>query len=284
MTIFINTILALVAFAGNSVLCRFALGDNLIDASSFTSIRLLAGIVMLVSISYLFERRSLHKSDGSWQASIFLFIYAAAFSFAYIYLDTGTGALILFTAVQLSMILIGIFLGNQLNRVEWFGLIAAFFGFVYLISPGITAPSLEGFLLMSVAGIAWGCYTLKGKASTNPLADTTGNFVRTLPFVALLVLMTYQNSQLSTIGVALAVVSGGLASGVGYTIWYSALKGLTTVRAAVVQLSVPIIAAIGGAIFVNEGLSLRFVISSVVILGGILTVILARGYGKQTRV
>ena len=208
-----------------------------------------------------------------------LFLYAGSFSFAYVSLATGTGALILFGAVQITMILSSVLRGNTLSKLEWLGVLVAFAGFVYLVMPGVGTPSLQGFILMTVSGVTWGFYTLAGKGSKNPLSDTAYNFFRTLPLVVVLIAVTFQYAALSTSGVILAVLSGGLASGAGYTIWYMALRGLSTTQAASVQLLVPVIAAIGGIVFANEALSLRVALSSLLILGGILAVVLA-GYSS----
>ena len=215
-------------------------------------------------------------SKGSWFASLALFIYAITFSYAYLSIDTGTGALILFGAVQLTMILLSLLSGTRLHYTEGIGVIIAFIGFVYLILPDITTPSLNGFILMTVSGIAWGIYTLKGRSSKNPLMDTSYNFIRTIPFVILLMVVTAQHLHYSTQGVILALLSGGITSGVGYTIWYIALRGLTSTQAAVIQLSVPIIAAIGGVIFVSEEITTRLIVSAVIVLGGILMVVLGK--------
>lgn len=268
--------LALLAFAGNSVLCRLALGGNSIDAASFTSIRLLSGIVMLVAILKMTGKVGKNISKGSWPAALMLFLYAAAFSFAYITLDTGTGALILFGAVQITMIMIGQFTGHRLNFGEWAGVLLAFSGFIYLVMPGLTTPSLGGFLLMAVAGIAWGIYTLKGRNSTNPVGDTAYNFLRTLPFVIILILVALPTARLSPEGVLLAITSGAITSGIGYAVWYHALGGLSVSKAAVVQLLVPVIAALGGAAFAGEAISLHLMLSSLLVLGGILVVIRGR--------
>ncbi len=281
MKIFLCTILALFAFAGNSILCRLALGEDTIDAASFTTIRLLSGIIVLSIILKMTNASRAITSKGSWKASFMLFLYAVTFSFAYISLDTGTGALILFGAVQITMILVGLLAGNKLHYFEWLGVIAAFSGFVYLVMPSLTTPSLIGFILMSVAGVAWGFYTLAGKGSESPLSDTAYNFLRTLPLVIILIVVTNQNASLSQKGILLAVLSGGIASGLGYTIWYIALGGLSTIQAAAVQLLVPVIAAIGGVLFTNEMFSLRLATSSVMILGGITAVILGKHYSEQ---
>lgn len=274
------TCLALIAFAGNSVLCRLALGEEQIDATSFTSIRLASGVLTLLAILLLTRSKSV-SSRGSWSGAVMLFIYAATFSFAYITLETGTGALILFAAVQITMILAAILKGQKLRLLEWLGLALAFGGFIYLVLPGASSPSIMGFLLMTVSGIAWGLYSLKGKTSHNPLSDTAFNFTRTLPFVVMLVAVaffmpndTQDTFSLSYEGVILAIISGSLASGVGYSLWYAALRALSSVQAAVLQLSVPLIAALGGLFIANEPLTVRFLIASLLVLGGTLMVIL----------
>ena len=277
--------LALIAFAANSVLCRLALGESAIDASTFTIVRLLAGAIVLtviMSISKIKSNSNTNSSTkGSWPASIALFIYALTFSFAYVTLDTATGALILFGSVQIAMILMSIFSGNRLHISEWFGMAIAFTGFVYLILPGVTTPSVIGFLLMTVSGIAWGIYTLKGRGSKNPIMDTAFNFLRTMPFVIILAIVTFKYAHYSSEGILLAVLSGSIASGIGYMIWYSALSGLSVTQAAVLQLLVPVIAAVGGIIFFSESISFRLTVSSAMILGGILMVVLGRYYYVQ---
>jgi len=280
------TSLSLVAFAANSVLCRLALKDGAIDPASFTMVRLLAGVFVLMVILKSTGRRDNDSSEGSWTAALMLFIYAAAFSFAYVTLDTATGALILFGAVQLTMVIAGWIKGARLTLVEWLGMAVAFGGLVYLVLPGVTAPAPLGFALMTFAGAAWGLYTLFGRGSTNPLADTTYNFVRSLPFVILLVAVTAivstGNFQLSTNGVLLAAISGGIASGIGYAIWYTALRGLSGTVAAVVQLAVPVIAALGGVVFVSEAISQRLLISAALTLGGRFLVTTQRHQPIQT--
>lgn len=267
---------ALLAFAANSVLCRLALADGLIDAASFTIIRLFSGAMALL-IFILYRHRSQQRhSKGSWLGAMFLFIYAIAFSFAYISLDTGTGALILFTVVQLSMIAYGLYTGNKLQPIEWLGVLTAFIGFVIFVLPNLSTPSAFGLLLMSIAGIAWAAYTLNGRGSSDPISDTAYNFLKTLPLLAIALLLSLPTTQISSSGVSLAVLSGVVASGLGYAIWYQALKGLSISQAAVMQLLVPVIAALGGIVFASETISLNFIVSSVLILGGILMVVLRK--------
>lgn len=274
----ISTLLALLAFAANSILCKAALGTHSIDAASFTSIRLFSGIVILVVLSLAMRGPNTSTSKGSWEGALALFIYASCFSFAYLTLDTGVGALILFGAVQLTIIISSIFLGNRLHALEWGGIITSFTGFFYLVLPTLSTPSLWGFILMTLSGIAWGGYTLLGKSSKNPLTDTTYNFVRTLPLLILLLLFSLQNIEASFEGIILAIISGSIASGVGYTIWYIALRNLSATIAAVAQLSVPILATLGGVLFLGEMLTLRFILSTMLVLGGIALVVWGKSY------
>lgn len=275
------TTLALLAFAANSVFCRLALGNGDIDAAGFTLIRLFSGAMVLSVVVLLTHRRDSQRSKGSWSSSWMLFIYAICFSYAYISLDTGTGALLLFGSVQITMIAISLRNGNHLHASEWIGLAMAFLGLCYLVLPGISTPSANGFILMTIAGIAWGIYTLRGKASSNPLADTGYNFIRTLPLQLILLSVAYPMISLTTQGVILAILSGVVASGIGYSIWYLALPLLSTTQAAVLQLSVPIIAAFGGLIWIGEGITQRLMISAVLTLGGILLVIMGRRYHQR---
>ncbi len=275
---YISTVLALLAFAGNSILCKMALGGNAIDPTSFTSIRLLSGIVVLLIITKTTNKVGVSVSKGSWLAATLLFVYAVSFSFGYMSLDTGIGALILFGSVQITMIIANLVSGNKLHYTEWFGLCMAFSGFVYLITPGISTPSLQGFVLMTLSGIAWALYTLIGRSSCNPLTDTAYNFLRTFPFVIIMILFMSKNVSLSTNGALLAVLSGGVASGIGYTVWYSVLNKISITQSAVIQLLVPIIAALGGAVLLMEVITLHLLFSSALVLGGVLMVILGRYY------
>lgn len=270
------TLFALVAFAANSVLSRLALGAGAIDAASYTVIRLLSGIMVLALVLWLTNRDAANRTRGSWLSGLALFLYAVTFSFAYITLDTGTGALILFGAVQVTMILLSMFGGERLRLAEWLGVLVAFGGFVYLVLPRVTTPSFVGLVLMTAAGISWGVYTLRGRGSPDPVADTAYNFIRSAPFVLVLFLVSLRDAHYSPVGVGYAALSGGLTSGLGYTVWYYALRDLNATRAAVVQLSVPVIAALGGVVWVGETISLRLALSGLLILGGILLVILGR--------
>ncbi len=279
----ILTGLALVAFAANSVLCRLALGQGTIDAASFTAIRLVSGALTLLVVTALSKGKERSTPGGNWTSATALFLYAIAFSFAYVSLSTATGALILFPTVQMTMVVAALWWGERPRLLEWLGLSIALCGLVYLMLPGLSAPSPLGSLLMTVAGISWGVYSLRGRGAVNPIAITTDNFVRSVPFVLGVSLVLLQFIQVSPKGALLAVASGSLASGAGYVIWYASLRGLTTTRAAAVQLSVPVLAALGGVIFLSEQLSIRLVISSVTILGGLGLVLLGRTVWVQLK-
>lgn len=270
------TVLALIAFAANSVLARLALGNNAIDASGYTSIRLISGAIVLYLIIQSKAGETDSSEKGSWLSGFILFLYAITFSYAYVSLDTGTGALILFAAVQLTMIILSIYSGNKLHFTEWIGLIISFIGFVYLVFPGVDTPSTVGFVLMTLAGIGWGFYTVLGKGSKRPLIDNAYNFLKTVPFVLVLLIISFKKENYSLNGVIFAIISGGITSGIGYTIWYMALRGLTHVQAAVVQLMVPVIASIGGVLFIAETITPRLTIASLLILGGILIVVIGK--------
>ncbi|MEM1141635.1 MAG: DMT family transporter [Pseudomonadota bacterium] len=271
------TVLALSAFAGNSILCRLALSDYAIDAASFTTVRLICGALTLSILIFVgTNKRDRARRNRSWKNGLLLFIYAAAFSFAYQYLDTGTGALLLFAAVQITMIGASLARGKHLSAKEYLGTAVAFAGLAYLMAPGVTQPSILGLVLMSMAGLAWGLYSLAGRGSTNPIADTGDNFTAAVPLAAALSLFFLSDVQLSTVGLILAGLSGGLTSGIGYVFWYTALPALSEIEAGVLQLTVPVIAALGGVLFASESVSLRLVVSSVLVLGGILIVILGR--------
>lgn len=266
-----KTALALLAFAGNSLLCRAALQYTPIDPASFTTIRLASGALVL----WLFvqTRPALPPGRGSWPSALALFAYAAAFSFAYVTLPAGTGALLLFGAVQASMIGWGLIKGERFAPLQLVGLVLALSGLVGLLLPGLSAPPLGGALLMIAAGVAWGVYSLRGKVAGDPTRVTAGNFVRTVPLALALSLLTLGQAQLDAAGVAYAVASGALTSGVGYAIWYTALPHLKATSAATLQLSVPVIAALGGIVWLGEPLSLRLVLAAAAILGGIALVI-----------
>ncbi len=270
----ILTSLTMIAFAANSILCRLALETTPIDPASFTVIRLVSGAATLWLIVRV--RTGGKAVAGSWASAFSLFAYAAAFSFAYVSLSAGTGALILFGAVQATMILYGLLRGERFTPLQTAGLLLALGGLVALLLPGATAPHWAGATLMAIAGIAWGAYSLMGRASTHPIETTAGNFLRAAVFAALLSAVSLGLFAWDARGAWLAVLSGAVASGLGYAIWYTVLPALRATHAATVQLSVPVIAAIGGVLLLDERLSLRLVLCSVAILGGIALVLHAR--------
>jgi drug/metabolite transporter (DMT)-like permease len=272
----ILTTAAMICFAANSVLCRLALAEPLIDPASFTAVRLASGAVALAAIVAFRDRSVGRLAAGDWKSAFALFAYAAAFSFAYVTLDASAGALILFGVVQATMIGVGVARGERLSPVQTLGAFMAAGGLVYLLLPGLSAPPLAGAALMALAGAAWGAYSLFGRgARADSTAVTAGNFLRAAP-MSLLLLPLAPHLDLSTEGLALAIVSGALASGGGYVIWYAALKGLNASEAAIVQLTVPVIAALGGVVFIQETLSLRFALAAVLILGGVAIVLSLR--------
>jgi drug/metabolite transporter (DMT)-like permease len=275
--VLVLTLLAMIAFAGNSLLCRLALQDTAIDAATFTSARLVSGALTLWLIVRL--RGGMQRASGSWVSGFALFAYAAAFSFAYISLSAGTGALLLFGAVQATMIGYGLWSGERLRGWQAIGAALALGGLVGLVLPGLSAPPLVSSGLMIAAGMAWGVYSLRGRVTADPTVTTAGNFLRAVPFALALSAATISWAAIDRAGLGYAVSSGALASGVGYAIWYTALKGLRATDAAMVQLSVPVIAAVGGILLLGEHLTPRLVIASTAILGGIALVIFARRRG-----
>jgi drug/metabolite transporter (DMT)-like permease len=279
MNTIVLTLLAMFAFAANSILCRIALGNELIDAATFTSIRLASGAITLAMILYLKNAsyfRSMSIRTFNVKSSLALYMYAICFSIAYIEISTGTGALILFGTVQLTMILFGIVNGEKSSLLVWAGVTLACGGLVYLMLPGIDAPSPLSAILMTISGLAWAVYSLRGKNSADPVADTTWNFLGTLPFVAITSLAFVSSAAMTTNGILLAIGSGVIASGIGYVIWYAALPALSWTTAAIVQLSVPTIAAFGGVLFMSELITARLLLASVATLGGIAIVIYAK--------
>ena len=269
------TAVAMVAFAANSLLCRMALGEGLIDAASFATVRVVAGAITL-SLILLPRWRAQGRAPVDWRAAAMLFTYMAFFSFAYLSLSAGTGALLLFGAVQLTMFVVALRSGEPFPALSWAGLGLAVAGLIYLVSPGVTAPDPLGAALMTVAGVAWGVYSLLGKNASDPLAATANNFIFSVPLVVLVSLLFLEEFHFTNQGLVLAVASGSIASGLGYVIWYAALKGLPATRAATVQLSVPVIAAIGGVILLSEQLTFRLVLASAATLGGIALVLMQR--------
>jgi drug/metabolite transporter (DMT)-like permease len=262
------TTFALIAFAANSVLCRLALGQDAIDAASFTTIRLVCGALVLLIVNAA-GKTGAAADRGNWTSALMLFLYAVTFSFAYIRLNTGTGALILFAAVQASMLIFAICKGERLGLTGSLGLFAALAGLTYLVFPGLTAPSPAGAVLMAVAGVSWGIYSLRGRGSLSPVAVTTDNFLRSTPFVLLISLIFFQNLHVTFAGAFLAALSGGLTSAIGYVIWYAALRDHSATSAALVQLLVPVLAALGGVVLLSEALTLRLLLSSAMIIGGV---------------
>jgi drug/metabolite transporter (DMT)-like permease len=316
----VGTVVAMLAFAGNSVLCRLALEQGSIDPASFTSVRLLSGALMLsillVSIPKLMVQKtafadnrtndsalniadeldpaelSVNKTSvnpeafliksarllslrqSSWAGGLSLFVYAAGFSFAYITLPAGTGALILFATVQITMLSYALVKGSRFSFGQWFGFAMALVGLVYLFLPGISAPPLLGALLMVAAGIAWGVYSILGKRVINPGQSTAENFIRASIITLLLSLVFLGNMSISTQGILFAIASGAITSGIGYAVWYAIIPLLKAASSASVQLTVPVIATVGGVIWLGEDVSIRIALASISILGGVATVIL----------
>ena len=320
---FFLTLLAMIAFASNSLLCRLALKHTAIDAASFTFVRILSGAVallLLVKLPRLFFDRSptiakpgfsspqspLRVSDGpsslrakvrkrsagnnstssiagSWPSAFALFIYAAAFSFAYNTLAAGTGALLLFGAVQATMILWGLHKGERLRAIQLLGLAVALTGLVILVFPGLSAPPWLGSVLMLSAGVAWGIYSLRGKGETNPASATAGNFLRAVPFGFALSIMAISRMHFDSLGAIYAILSGAITSGLGYVIWYRALPCMKSTSAATVQLSVPVLTAIGGILLLGEPITLRLLLASIAVLGGIALVVTEKKRFRDNR-
>ena len=268
------TALAMLAFAGNSILCRIALRDTAIDPASFTGLRMVAGALTLWLL-LRFDRTD-QPLGGDWINAAALFIYAACFSFAYIDLDAGAGALLLFGAVQLSMLAWGLLRGERFSAGQLVGLLLAVTGLVILLLPGSSTPPLDGALLMLLSGVAWGVYSLRGRGAATPLAATAGNFLRAVTLAALLCLLLLDQQTWDWPGVVYALLSGALTSGVGYAIWYAALPGLAAIQAASVQLSVPLLAAVAGAVLLGEAVTTTLLLAGTAILGGIALVLSIR--------
>lgn len=270
------TVLALLAFAGNSLLCRAALRDTAIDPASFTLLRIVAGALVLALLVGL--RAPAQLRAGSWTSAAALFAYAIAFSYAYIGLSAGTGALILFGAVQASMLGWALLRGERFGAVQSLGLVLAIAGLIGLLLPGLSAPPLGAALLMLLAGIAWGVYSLRGRGAGDPTAVTAGNFLRAVPMagaaIAIALLLAPDAMQIDAPGSLYAIASGALTSGLGYALWYRALPQLRASTAATVQLSVPVITAVAGVLLLSEPVSLRLVLASIAVLGGVALVVL----------
>jgi drug/metabolite transporter (DMT)-like permease len=269
------TALAMLAFAANSVLCRLALGQQLIDPASFAAVRVFTAAATLIVI-VLPRWRARGRSSGSWRSAGVLFAYLVSFSFAYLSLSAGTGALILFGAAQLTMIASALRGGESFPLLARAGFILAVAGLVVLVAPGVTAPNPIGALLMAIAGLAWGLYSLMGRGGGDPLEVTVNNFIYLVPCVLVLALAFAGQRHLSVKGLALAALSGSLASGLGYVVWYEAQKRLSAITAATVQLSVPVVAALGGLVLMTEHVTLRLVLASCATLGGIAIVFTQR--------
>jgi len=269
------TATAMLAFAANSLLCRLALGPQQIDAASFTSVRIISGALML-GLLILPHARKDAMPVINWRSVVALFAYMICFSIAYRSLPAGTGALILFAAVQLTMIIVALRSGETLPKLSWCGLLLAVAGLVYLVSPGVSAPDPAGAVLMTIAGIAWGCYSLLGRATPDPLQATAYNFIFSVPLTLLSSVFFLREMHVTPVGIGLAVASGAIASGLGYYIWYAALQQLAAMRAATVQLSVPVIAAIGGVLLLAEPVTARLLVASAATLGGIAIVLTRR--------
>ena len=288
--IFILTLLAMIAFASNSLLCRAALKESSIDPATFTFVRIFSAALALGLVMRVRKRLTVNATAtplvdsfsnsaratdcssllyGSWISAGALFAYAAGFSFAYTSLSAGTGALLLFGTVQATMILWGLHKGERLNTIQIAGFIVAVAGLVVLVFPGLSAPPLIGSILMLGTGLAWGIYSLRGKGERNPASVTTGNFVRAVPFAAALSIIFLPSTNYNLAGITYAITSGAVTSGLGYVIWYSALPGLKTASAATVQLSVPVLAATSGILLLGEPITVRYVLASVAVLGGI---------------
>lgn len=284
MRVVIVTLLTLIAFAANSLLCRLALGGNLIDPVSFTALRLVSGAVALALISRAAPEANAPKNtSGAWASGFVLFAYAIAFSLAYVSLSAGTGALILFGTVQLTMIGVALRSGESIGFAQWIGLAAAIGGLTYLALPGLSAPDPMGALLMCLAGIAWGVYSIRGKGVSAPVSMTAENFLRSAPMALIASAVAFSSAHLAPFGILLALISGVITSGLGYVLWYKALRGLTTTQASVAQPLVPVLAAIGGVAFLSERMSMRLVIASALILGGVAVAVLKRNLGASPR-
>jgi drug/metabolite transporter (DMT)-like permease len=265
------------AFAANSLLCRAALRDAHIDPASFGAIRVTSGALVLALAMRL---RSRPTAPSDWRAAAMLFAYVGAFSFAYLTLPAGTGALILFGAVQLTMFAVGLVRGERFAPRGWAGLALAVAGFVVLVLPGVAAPPPAGAALMAVAGVAWGAYSLRGRGVPDPLAATASNFLRAMPLALVLGLAFIARAHADLAGILLAIASGAVTSGLGYVIWYAALRGLSSLQAASVQLSVPVIAACVGTLWLDEAFTARLLVAVVAILGGIGLVLTDRARGR----
>ncbi|MGF1581232.1 MAG: DMT family transporter [Gemmataceae bacterium] len=272
LSLVLLTSLAMIAFAGNSLLCRFALKQTAIDPATFTTLRLASGAIILW---FLVQVKGAKESGhGTWLSTLALWGYATGFSFAYVSLPAATGALLLFGAVQATMIGFGIWSGERLGGIQIVGFLVALSGLVGLLLPGLAPPPVAGSILMLTAGVSWGLYSLRGRGVGDPTKVTAGNFLLTVPIAVLVTPLMVRQPNLDLVGIAYATASGGLASGIGYAIWYTALPSLRATTAATVQLSVPVLTAVGAFVLLGEPITLRVILASVAILGGIALVIL----------
>jgi drug/metabolite transporter (DMT)-like permease len=274
------TLLALVAFAANSILCRLALGAGHIDAASFTTLRLLSGAIVLAGLLLLRPAGGARRFAGSWPAAFALALYAVPFSFAYRRLTAGTGALVLFGAVQATMLVAGLLAGERPPRLAWTGFVLAVLGLVVLVAPGVTAPEPLAAVLMAAAGIAWGIYSLLGRGGSDSAAATAGNFLRAVPLAALVSLLARAGAHADRRGAVLAIISGGVTSGLGYVLWYAVLPRLGAVRAAIAQLAAPALAAVGGVALLGEAATPRLLGAAALILGGVGLALRGRTSGR----
>jgi drug/metabolite transporter (DMT)-like permease len=279
MRVFTLSSLAMIAFAANSLLARLALAGNGSDPWTYTGVRLVAGALMLAFLVWLRRRRAVSQLPraGSWAQALALFGYALAFSLAYLRLGAAMGALVLFASVQIGMVTRAIIAGDRPGPFEWLGLALAAGAFVYLVSPGLSAPDTIGTALMVLAGLSWAAYSLLGRGSARPLEDTAGNFLRCLPLALVVLAIGLMGQVPQPEAVVYAIVSGAIASGLGYAVWYAVLPALPRTRAAIIQLSVPVIAAAAAIPLLGETASLRLVVSAILILGGIAMATLLSG-------
>jgi len=263
--------LAMTAFAANSLLCRMALVETDIDPASFTFWRLTSGALMLTLLVVMRNQKPLQ--EGKMASAVALFVYAAGFSFAYISMTTGAGALLLFGAVQVTMISWGLFKGERMSALQWGGFLLALIGLILLLLPNAAVPQLSSALMMLAAGIAWGVYSLKGKGAKFPIEATAGNFIRATPLALVLLVIFWPGGELHAEGIMYAVVSGAIASALGYALWYSILVHIAAIKAATLQLSVPVLAVFAGWLFLDEPVTLRIILSSLAVIGGVAMVI-----------
>ena len=264
-------VLAMTAFAANSLLCRMALVETDIDPASFTFWRLTSGALMLTLLVVMRNQKPLQ--EGNMASAIALFVYAAGFSFAYISMTTGAGALLLFGAVQVTMISWGLFKGERMSALQWGGFLLALIGLILLLLPNAAVPQLSSALMMLAAGIAWGVYSLKGKGAKFPIEATAGNFIRATPLALVLLVIFWPGGEFHAEGMAYAVASGAIASALGYALWYSILVHIAAIKAATLQLSVPVLAVFAGWLFLDETVTLRIILSSLAVIGGVAMVI-----------